>query len=235
MNFQIQQEKFEGPLELLVELIENEKLSISEISLAKVTDDYIRYVRSLEQIDPEMLAEFLVVAAELMLVKSRSLLPGLELSERDEASIDELTTRLEEYKRIRERAKEIKNLIDANGRIFTREQYQGMESFFYPPAALTAPLIHDIFTAFLAAIPKVEKLEEDKIKRIVSLEERIAHVRNFIETTVTQSFSELIKNSNEKVDVIVSFLAILELAKQKFIDLDQKDLFGDIMIKRTPQ
>lgn len=233
MNFEIRQEKFEGPLELLVELVENEKLSVSEISLARVTDDYIRYVRSLEKIDPEALAEFLVVAAQLMLVKSRSLLPGIALTREDEVAIGELEKRLEQYKRFRDLAGQIKAIEKRRAYIATREHYAGMEPIFYPPPCLSAELLYSTLQSLLAAIPKVEKLAEDKIRRIVSLEERILNIRTFLEGAITKSFSEIIKNTNEKVDVIISFLAILELAKQKFVELDQKDLFGDIEVKRS--
>ncbi|MBI2055883.1 MAG: segregation/condensation protein A [Candidatus Sungbacteria bacterium] len=231
MNFEIRQEKFEGPLELLVELIETEKLAVSEISLSKVTDDYIRYVRSLEKIDPEVLAEFLVVAAQLMLVKSRSLLPGIELTREDEAAIGELGKRLEQYKRFRDLAGGLKTLEKRRAGIVTREHYAGMEPIFYPPSGLTADLLGGVVQSLLAAIPKVEKLAEDKIRRIVSLEDRIASIRIFLDGAITKSFSEIVKNTNEKVDVIISFLAILELAKQKFVELDQKGLFEDIEVR----
>src|SRR3989344_3794745 len=110
MTYIMKQEKFEGPMELLLELIEKEKLSISEISLAKVADEYISYVKGLEKIDPEELAEFLVVAAHLMLIKSRSLLPQLKLTEEEEGSIEELEKRLKEYQRLRQLAGELKKL-----------------------------------------------------------------------------------------------------------------------------
>ncbi len=228
----VKQEKFEGPLGLLLELIEKDKLSISEISLAKVTDEYIRHVKSLEKIDPEALAEFLVVASHLMLIKSRSLLPSLKLSEEDEQSIEDLERRLAEYKRMRELAKELKKMEVARHFIYTREAYQGLEPVFYPPKKLTVSMISDIFAAFLAALPKIEKLAEEKIKKIISLEEKIAHIRSFLQITIEQAFSELVRGTKEKVEIIVSFLAILELAKQKFVELDQKKLFEDIIIKR---
>lgn len=228
----LKQEKFEGPLELLLELIEKEKLSISEISLAKVTDDYIKHVKSLEKIDPEQLAEFLVVAAQLMLIKSRSLLPSLKLSEEETQSIEELEKRLAEYKRLRELAKELKKLEVMHRPIFTREAYLGMDPIFYPPKKLTAAMIKDAFAAFLAALPKIEKLAEEKIKKMISLEEKIKHIRSFLQETVEKAFSELVKGAKEKVEVIVSFLAILELARQKFVELEQQKPFEDITIKR---
>lgn len=226
------QEKFEGPLGLLLELIEKEKLSISEISLAKITDDYIKYVKSLEKIDPESLAEFLVVAAQLMLIKSRSLLPSLKFSEEETHSIEELEKRLVEYKRLRELTKEIQKIEAKHAFIFTREAYLGMDPIFYPPKKLVAAALKDAFASFLAALPKIEKLAEESIKKIISLEEKISHIRLFLQGALEKAFSELVRGATEKVDVIVSFLAILELARQKFVELDQQKPFADITIKR---
>lgn len=234
MNFQIKQEKFEGPLELLVQLIEREKLSISEVSLARVTEDYIRYVKSFEKLDPEALAGFLVIAAQLMLIKSRSLLPSLKFSEEEEASLGELEQRLSQYQRIRALAEGLKKRGGQRLLIASRESYFGMNSVFYPPPNLTLDTMREAFIGFLAALPKFEKLVRDKIKRIISLEERMRHIQTFLQQTLEQKFSDIIKGAKEKIDVIISFLAILELAKQKFIELKQEELFQDIVVKRSP-
>lgn len=230
--FSFQHDGFDGPLDLLLELIENEKLDISKISLAKVTDDYIKYVRSQEITDPEQLAEFLVVAAQLMLIKSKSLLPDLKLEADEEMGIDELQRRLEEYKKIKEMAKEIKKLENKKQFIFTREAYLGIDPVFYPPKKTTVSAIKNIFAAFLASVPKIEKLAEEKIKRIVSIEEKISHIRSFLQEAVEGAFSQIVRGAKEKVDVIVSFLALLELSKQKFVELEQRKSFGDIVFKK---
>lgn len=232
MEFILKHEKFEGPFELLLELIEKEKLNISDISLARVTDEYIAYIKTLQRLDPEALAEFLVVAAQLMLIKSRSLLPTLVLSEEEEESIDELEKRLSEFKKLREFAGELRKLEEAHAIIISRESFIGVEPIFYPPPKLTLEKIENAFGAFLAALPKVQKLAEEKIKRVISLQEKINHIRHFLLESAEKAFSELVSSSHEKVEIIVSFLAILELARQKFIDLNQDKLFSDIKIKR---
>jgi len=219
-------------LDLLLDLIEKEKLSISEISLAKVTDDYIKHVKSIQAIDPEELAEFLVVAAHLMLVKSRSLLPNLKLSKEEEQSIDDLEKRLTEYKKMRELAALIKKTETERKSIFTREAYLGMSPVFYPPPKLKANIIMQAFAALLKSLPKIEKLAEDKLRRIISLEDKIKHLRAFLETTIEKAFSDVVKGAKEKVEIIVSFLAILELSRQKFIELRQQKPFADIIIKK---
>ena len=230
--FEIKQEKFEGPLELLLELIEKEKLSINEISLAKVTDDYLSHVKSLGKIDPIKLGEFLVVASQLMLVKSRSLLPGLAAGEEEQGSIAELESRLLEYQRIRNLAKELKKREEMRVWIQSREAYLGIDQVFYPPPKLTVERLREAFALFLAALPKIEKLVEERIRKIVSLEEKITHIRSFLQGSVERAFSEIVKGTREKVEIIVSFLAILELARQKFVELEQKSPFEEILVKR---
>lgn len=233
MNFQFKQDSFEGPLGLLLELIEKERLEISQISLAKVTDDYIGYVRALEQIDPEQLAEFLVVAAQLMLIKSRSLLPNLKLDEEEQGSVEDLEKRLAEYKKIKELAKELKKLGGQRKFIFAREAYLGVEPVFYPPPKIQTSILQRVFAAFLETLPKVEKLAEEKIKKIISLEEKINHIRLFLQEVVESGFSEIVRGTKDKVDIIISFLALLELTKQRFVDLKQEGLFEDIIIKKV--
>ena len=232
MTFRVKQEKFEGPFELLIELVEKEKLAISDISLAKVADEYIAYVKTLEKIDPEALAEFLVIAAQLILIKSRSLLPTLALSQEEEGSIEELEKRLAEFKILRELAQELKKIEAAHPIIASRESFTEFTPVFYPPPKLTLEKIEHAFSLFLAGIPKVQQLAEEKMKRVISLQEKIGHVREFLMNSVEKAFSELVGGSYEKIEIIVSFLAILELARQKFIDVSQSSLFADIKIKR---
>lgn len=232
MVFTIKQEKFEGPLELLLELIEGAKLSISEISLAQVTDEYIRHIRSMERLEPDAVAEFLVVAAQLMLVKSRSLLPILAFSEEEEQSVEELEKRLAEYKKIREVCRALKRIEGEKRYIVSREAYTGVAAFFYPPPGLVAPQLCEVFRAFIASLPKALELAKERIRYVISLEEKITHIRSFFEGTVQKKFSELVQGAKEKVEVIISFLALLELARQKFVALEQEEPFREIIVKK---
>lgn len=225
-------EKFEGPLQILLELIEKEKLSISEVSLAKVADEYLLHVKSLRAINPDELAEFLVVAAQLMLIKSRSLLPHLQLDEEEKSSIEELERRLEEYRRARDRAKALKDCAALGLRIHARVSFFGLAPVFFPPPGVGLDSVKAAFEAFVEALPRIEKLVEERIKKVISLEEKISHIRSFLANVVERAFSEIIKGSRERTEVIVSFLAILELARQRFVDLDQSKPFGDIVIKK---
>ena len=232
VQYQVSQERFQGPLDLLLDLIEREKLPVNEISLATVTDEYVAHVKSMEIVDQEALAEFLVVAAQLMLIKSRSLLPHLALSGEEEESIDDLERRLAEYKRIKELAKELRTIENAGLHIFSREAYLGMPAVFYPPPKITGGRLAEVCEGGFKAIPQFQKLIEEKLQRVVSLEEKIRDIQSRLTLRLNHIFSELVEDSREKVEVIVSFLAILELAKQKLVRLDQDDPFGAIRVHR---
>lgn len=215
-------------------MIERERLAISEISLARVADEYLTYIRSLASPDPEELAEFLVIASELMLIKSRSLLPHLAATPEEEASREDLERRLTLLKTMRDAARALQTLERGRARILSREAYAGMPPVFYPPPTLASAMLADAYAGVLALIPRAEKLAEERIKRIVSLEEKIAHIRAVLERALERGFSEIVRGAAEKADVVVSFLALLELARAKFVELRQSAPFEDIMIKRVP-
>lgn len=239
MRYAIKHDAFEGPLDLLVGLIERHEFSINEISLAKVTDDFLAYLKTLEgdrRADRETLAEFLVVAAELLLIKSRSLLPEFQVSPEEEASIQELERRLADYQQMKHAASSIGGLARGGLKSFVREAYAGAEVVFYPPAQIKPDTLAATFRRILAAIPKAAKLVEEKIRRVISLEEKIRHLERLLTERVERAFSEVVLGAKGKVEIIVSFLALLELAKQRFISVEQGSLFGDIKFRRaTPQ
>jgi segregation and condensation protein A len=230
--YTVKQEKFEGPLELLLELIEKEKLNINDISLAKVADEFVAHIKTLEQIDREQLAEFLVVASQLILIKSRALLPRTALSEEEKYSMEELERRLEEYRRMRECTKTVKDMLGAGRLIWTRELYSGMPAVFYPPKSVSGEILSRMLRGVIDAIPKIEKLAEEKIRKIISLEEKIKNLQLLLREKVERAFSELVGRGKDKIEIIVSFLAILELTKQKLISVSQESRFGEIMVKK---
>ncbi|OHA03593.1 MAG: hypothetical protein A3C92_01230 [Candidatus Sungbacteria bacterium RIFCSPHIGHO2_02_FULL_53_17] len=230
--YHIRQEKFEGPLELLLDLIEKEKIAISEISLARVAEEYLAYVRTLSAPDPEELAGFLVVAVQLILIKSRSLLPGLAVPAEEEQSIAELEERLRVLQRLREAARRIKEIEGFGRRMYGRDAYHGMAPVFYPPE-IEAGVLARAFRGVVALISKPEKLAEEKVQRIISLEDRINHIRRILHDAVERGFSEIVQGAKEKMEIVVSFLALLELAKDKFIDLRQDTPFSDIRIRKA--
>lgn len=224
---------FEGPLELLLDLIDRRKLSINEVSLAGITDEYIAYIRALEKFKPEEVASFLVVASTLMLVKSRSLLPQLEISDEEEADIQELEHRLEMLRRFRNLSRHIQDFAKRGHQMYSREAHTELPVIFYPPEQLSLDDMFGMIKRMLEALPKKGELPEKVIRTIVSLEERMDELRRKIETSLQHSFKNFVGDKAQKVDIIISFLAVLELVKQGLVLVEQRGAFEDITIQRS--
>lgn len=227
--YNVKLEKFEGPLELLLELIEKEKLNITELNLARVANQYLEYIKDNQNIHLENLADFLSVAARLILIKSRALLPILKFSDEEEEEIKDLAEQLAEYKKFKEAAMKIKKLAMAGRVCFSREQ-QKNEAVFYPPENINAFDLKKYFQKVLAEIPSVAVLQEEIVSEIVSLEERISDLEIMLRKKMETCFSELVSNAKDKIDVIISFLAMLEMVKQRIIKVEQQELFQEIKL-----
>lgn len=231
--YTVKLEQFEGPLDLLLELIEEEKLEITKISLAKVAGQYLEYIKKIENIKPECLAFFLSIAARLVLLKSRAILPILELTEEEEEDINELQRKLEEYRRFRIAALKLGKISKSGKTSFSKESFWGVSTFFYPPKNITTNDLKSAFRKILAEIPEFQILPQEKMARALHLEDRIKEIQEFLKEKIEMSFGEMIKNKSSRVDVIVSFLALLELVKQRLVMTRQEGLFSEIYLKNT--
>lgn len=226
---------------MLLNLVEEQKLSINEISLAKIAEEYIKYLKSLEEMQKEELAAFLVIAATLMLIKSRSLIPNLKLSEEEEMDIKDLERRLTTYRFFKELASHLRELTKEKRHLFGREAYAGMSEVFFPPEGVTVENLKKILKEILEFVPKKESLPEESILKTVSLEDKMTELKERVERFMEFSFSAIGADSGQvsggddkkdKLEVIVSFLAMLELIKQGFMIFEQKHLFGNIQLKK---
>ena len=232
MAYQIHLEQFEGPLDLLLSLIEKEKLDITSVSLAKVADQYLEYLKGEEIVSLSNLASFLAIASRLLLIKSRALLPILAFSDEEEESMDDLEIRLKEYKRFREIALRLNLLFVGRNTLYSRESFSGLSVVFYPPSGLTAEDLHKHFSNVLGEIPILEILPEKELEAVITLEEKILELQRTLGDRVESSFSQMIREGADRVDIIVSFLAVLEMVKQRFIFVEQEKFFSDIRINR---
>lgn len=230
MNFKI--DKFEGPLGLLLQLIESQELDITEISLAKIADQYIEYIKSCNHLKPEELADFLVVAAKLLLIKSRALLPFLKGEAEEE--IQEFEHQLRMYKEFLEAAKKIEALIGKKrfsfAREFNRQAFLASARLFSPPKSLTAADLQGVFSEIIKNIKPVESLEEKNLEQIVNIEDKILAIQQILLEKIKVSFNHILIGARNKTEIIVSFLAMLELIKQKDITVAQAGLFEEIEI-----
>ncbi|MBN1778964.1 MAG: segregation/condensation protein A [Candidatus Buchananbacteria bacterium] len=224
--------QFEGPLDLLLQLIEQQKLTITEVSLAEVTEQYIQILHreSNGLIPAVQLADFLMIAARLLLIKSRALLPFLQWEDEE---TEELTSQLKIYKEYLEASKVIQSLIGKKRFNFSREHLlTETEITFSPPPKLTAVKLHEIFAQVLKALEPVVNLPTDVVKRTINIQEKIEQIRTRIFSQASTRFSEILKDAKDKTEVVVSFLALLELVKQKIVLVNQQDNFSDILIEK---
>lgn len=244
MEYKVNLEKFSGPLDLLFSLIEENKMAINEISLAQATDQFLEYFKKLQEdalSRPEsvsstdyqrILADFLVIASRLILIKSRSLLPNLVLSKEEEGDIKELEDRLKAYQQIKTWGRELGKWAKSRPLYFSRESYLNMPAVFYPPKNINPENLALIYGDFLKTLPQIEKLEERNIQRVATLEEKMKELKTRINAAVEASFSDISGGVKTKIEVILSFLAILMLFRSRMLELSQDQIFGDIKIKQ---
>lgn len=241
-TYQVKAGSFEGPLELLLSLIENRKFFVNEISLAEVTNDYIAYIKSISNIPNDKhiadVSYFILIAATLILIKSKSLLPNLELTEDEHEKITDLEQRLKLYQIIKKASIEVKNNFGLKI-IFMPIDRIWSEPLFSPDPLITIPNITLSIKEVLNHLPKkAEKLPEIEVKKIINIDEIINSLTDRIQNAINFSFKEFTQsqgaqNQEEaKIHIIVSFLAMLELVREGIIDVIQNNSFGDIEINK---
>lgn len=227
-QFHIQTPTFQGPMELVLDLIEKRKLLVNELALAQITDDYVQYIRSHPEFPIEDAAEFIGVAATLLLIKSKSLLPELDLTQEEEEDVEDLKRRLAMYEKAREAARELSVLFGKNVLVAAGEKKP--VPFFAPSRDLTLIALESALKDALTALEKEEKLPEVRVRPLVTIEEMMDQLTVRVQSALHMSFKEFTGDRTEKVEVIVSFLALLELVKQGVVDAAQQGAFGDIDI-----
>lgn len=237
VNYHLKTEHFEGPLDLLLSLIEKRKLFINDFSLAKVADEYIEQIRRFEAFPMSDVANFLLVASTLVLIKSRSILPELNLSQEEEGDIDDLKRRLAMLELFRSLAGDIRERFGKE-LIFERSGRPEAVIVFTPEKRCTAEGIADAIGSVILALPKETVLPKATIKKIVSIEEMMDRLASRVTQALKTKFSEFASyakgksiHRDERVHIIVGFLAMLELVKQGVIHVTQEEKHGDMDIE----
>tara|TARA_B100002051_G_scaffold276628_2_gene326288 strand:- start:16926 stop:17657 length:732 start_codon:yes stop_codon:yes gene_type:complete len=226
-SFSIKTDTFEGPLELLIELVEKRKLLINDIALAAVTDEYMQTVSAMQELSLPNTSQFVSLASTLLLIKSKSLLPVLDLTEEEEESIENLEERLKRYQLYRDAAQHIQTRFGTT-MMFEPEYAPPRDPLFLPDDFCTIPALQAAMRRVLTDLPRTEKKPTAKVKPTISLEDMMAKLRKRIETQMKTRFSEIRSQETEHKNVIVSFLAILELFKQGDVIITQAGHFEDI-------
>ena len=225
--------QFEGPLDLLLTLIEQRQLDITQIALADVTEQFIQHIKQLEFIDPTALADYLSIAAKLLVIKSKAILPTLEIEEEEEDAGFDLERRLLLYKQFKEAAKYIKKLDGRRRQGFLRGITFEQKISFYPDPEVTAKELHNGILKVLSGLKELDNLPKAKLKEAVSIQEKINQLQIKLGGKIETKLSELLQTAKNKGEIIVTFLALLELIKQKIFVADQETLFADVIIKKN--
>lgn len=227
MKASFQLGEFSGPLDLLLNLIAEEKMNVSEVSLSAVTEQFLNYLEKMENKKPEELADFLLIAARLLLLKSKKLLPQFSPEEEEGPSLEE---QLRLYKMFMEAAKKFNKLWENEKRSIFRLEPPRRPREFAPPANLTLAGLRESMIKLLRRLEPLAPLPQSQIDKTVSLEEKIKNIQVLLKKTEDVSFSEIVNGSRNRTEVIIGFLALLELVKQKVVILKQKDNFKDILV-----
>jgi segregation and condensation protein A len=236
-SYRIKTPVYQGPLDLLLQLIENAELDITSLALAQVTDQYLKHLESIEDLAPDEISAFLVIAAKLIQIKSEALLPDKRASREEELDIgDELARQLIAYKRYRE----IADILDERKQL----GYQSFIRLSPASVSITENLdlagfgVKELFN--LASNIFQEGIERQSINTVVerpriTIKDKINKIADQFSTTDSLTFREIIGKNYSRLDIVISFLAILELIKGHFVEVLQEKIFEDIKLKRIKE
>lgn len=232
MSVKVKIEQFEGPLDLLLQLIEGQELDVTTLALANVTEQFLDYVKQLQEKNPTHLADFLVIAAKLLVIKSKALLPNLELGVDEEESAYDLTQQLLIYRKYKEAAKYLRRFDLQRHQAWTREADFNDRVTFVPDPEITPVVLSDSIRKLANELKEIVRLPQQVMAEVVSITEKIEHIQKLIAEKVETSLSSLLKDAKSKTEIVVTFLALLELTKQRILTVEQNSIFEDIIIRK---
>ncbi len=236
MTYKVKLEIFEGPLDLLLHLVKQNHLEIANIPIAQITDQYLQYLSMMQALDLEIAGEFLVMAATLMQIKSRMLLPPETLTPEEAEEPDpaqELIQRLMEYQKFKQAAEFLSTMEKSRLVQFSRpgRPEGGTEEVEELAEASLFDLLN-AFSQFMSEIPA--EMIHEIIKDEHTVESKIEMLRDLVQRQPQVSFAELFSGARSKMEIIATFLALLELIRLKDVGVMQTQLFGEIVIVKNP-
>lgn len=237
-KYAIKIENFEGPLDLLCHLIDKNKMSINDIKLTEITDQYIEYINAMEEMNLEVTSEFLIMASTLIYLKSKSLLPK-ESEDEEELSEEELLRRIIEYKKYKEITKTLRKMYDENAVRF----YKLPDNIQLPKQKLERNYEKQ---TIVDAYENIVKINNEKVNQNASNIEKIAITDKYtVASKVKEMLKELVRrpkfifnalfalNRCEKEEVVTAFSGLLELSRRNKVITNQEELFGDISVEKS--
>ncbi|MBU1726693.1 MAG: segregation/condensation protein A [Candidatus Omnitrophica bacterium] len=236
MSYKIKLEMFEGPLDLLLYLVKKDHLNIYDIPISKVTDQYLEYINLMQLLDLNIAGEFLVMAATLMQIKSKMLLPAQEdaAEELEEDPREELVKRLLEYERFKQIAETLREKEEVQREVFKRPKVEIDKDKEADKGHYFEASIFDLINAFSQALKDIPKeVFYEVIKDEFTIEEKVHGILHLLLVNPSMRISELFAKAKNKLEVIVTFLAILELIRMKEAVVMQNSLFSEIEVRRN--
>ena len=229
INFTVETDVAHGPLDLVLELVESRTLLVNELSLAKITDDFIACVRAQDTFPVEETVHFLSVAATLLLLKSKSLVPDLALSEEEETGVQEFTHRLQVYESVRSAARLLMKHQDSY--LLAGGTRVSPPTSCVPGDLSLEKLVHTM-RELVARLPQKENLPEHRITPVISIDDMMVRLSKRVQSALSLPFHSCV-GKGERQDIIVSFLALLELIRQGTVHAEQEDSRGEILLRHA--
>lgn len=232
-TYRVALDVFEGPLDVLLHLIEREELDITKVSLALVTDQFLAYIAALQEASAAGLADFLVIAAKLLVIKSRSLLPRPEEeSEDDEEDLGEqLARQLIEYKRFKQLAEQLRQIEQQGLHTYARLAAPPQIERRLNPGEVSLDELLAALRRALAAHPVVPAVDQVVSPVVVHIADCMQHIGELMQRQRRAAFSALMRSATSRVEIIVTFLAVLEMIKQQRLRATQDTVFGEIYLE----
>lgn len=244
MSYRVKLNIFEGPFDLLVYLIEHAQMSIYDIRISEITDQYVNYISAMQEADINVSSEFMVLAAELLEIKSKMLLPRVAVDEEGEEVFEdprtELVAKLREYKLFKTVSEMLEERYEENLAKLERPQ-EDLSVFTGEPDEYLSLDMEQFIAAFEIFLQRKKNLEEIRAhhvrteKQRITTELRMENIRQFFKSSGIREadFRELVQNKGDRYDISVTFSSVLEMMKENRLDAEQKKLFGDILVMAT--
>lgn len=236
--YRIKLSDFEGPLDLLLFFIKRDELDIYDIPIAKITKDFLEYLQYLQELDLDIAGEFIVTAAELMQIKVQLLLPREGEGEEELDPRAELVRRLLEYKRYKEMAERMQQMSNEQSKVFYRRDFSNDTKIVEDPTEedlLRDVTLFDLIAAFKYTVDRMPRKHVHEINKLnVTIDEQIEYILNFFGERTEATFLQMISSMTEKIRIVVTFIALLEMIKQKQIGVRQVDPYGEMVIVKLP-
>ncbi|HUN65629.1 MAG TPA: segregation/condensation protein A [Bacteroidota bacterium] len=234
MTYRVKLQEFEGPLDLLLFFIKRDELDIYDIPISRITKEFLEYLHFMQELDLEVAGDFIVMAAELMQIKVRMLLPKAPGEDEEEDPRAELVRRLLEYKRYKEASSVLSSLEDESVKLYYRQAFGADEKKVAPEdreESLRNVTMYNLIAAFkrvLESVPK--KIYHDVELLNVTIDEQMSYIADVLRTREESTFFELVANMTEKLRIIVTVIALLEMAKNKLVGFRPTHYDDDFII-----